>query len=410
LGLASELEGIRKLADAYAYANEKQREKIQRDYDLIHSSEETKKITEEVARIQTSAQNEIIKLEEKRKTLTPKQQRAGEGAVIDETIAKIKKQSEVDTIAAVKLIDNNEARKRSMDELLKFYDRQEKFGEIQVGLNDRLKESQFQGTLIGKGELSKQYLQITENARQLTLTLGRLIAAQYTEEDLQDPQKAQEYADRLSAIAESVGQITEQQTKNLENSRLWNAGWTEAFTNFAANAENAAKQAKGYFDAFTKGVEDAIVRFVKTGKLSFKDLANSLIEQFVRIQVQQSLTALGGSLGMGTPGSGVAGLLKAGASFLGFSGFAAGGAVGANSPIVVGERGPELFIPQSAGNIVPNSAISSGGSGLGTTIVNYNISAVDASSFRSLVARDPSFIYAVTEQGRRSQPSRRLTA
>ena len=76
---------------------------------------------------------------------------------------------------------------------------------------------------------------------------------------------------------------------------------------------------------------------------------------------------------------------------------------------MVGEQGPELFIPQTAGNIASNSSMGSL-SGLGTTVVNYNISAVDASSFRSLIARDPSFIYAVTEQGRRSQPTRRLTA
>jgi phage-related minor tail protein len=81
------------------------------------------------------------------------------------------------------------------------------------------------------------------------------------------------------------------------------------------------------------------------------------------------------------------------------------------TPIVVGERGPELFVPQSAGKIVPNNVLSGSAGGSGgpamQTVVNYNIQAVDAASFRSLVARDPSFIYAVTEQGRRSQPGRR---
>jgi len=191
-----------------------------------------------------------------------------------------------------------------------------------------------------------------------------------------------------------------------ENQENFSLGWELAFVRYRDNAKNANKQAADYFATFTKGFEDAIVNFVRTGKLSFKDLANSIIEQFVRISVQQALVAAmtpsGGSVSVG-------GLLKVGASFLGLPGFAEGGAVGANSPIVVGERGPELFIPQSAGNIVPSSAMAST-AGLGTTIVNYNISAVDASSFRSLVARDPSFIYAVTEQGRRSQPSRRLAA
>ena len=199
----------------------------------------------------------------------------------------------------------------------------------------------------------------------------------------------------------------EQRDDAKRNQEDFMLGWDTAFTRYAESAKNANAQATQYFSTFTKGFEDAIVRFVRTGKLSFQDLANSIIEQFIRIQVQQALTgALAPSGGSVTVG----GLLRTGAAFLGLPGFAAGGSVGANSPIVVGERGPELFIPQSAGNIVPNSAISSGGSGLGTTIVNYNISAVDASSFRSLVARDPSFIYAVTEQGRRSQPSRRLTA
>jgi hypothetical protein len=32
--------------------------------------------------------------------------------------------------------------------------------------------------------------------------------------------------------------------------------------------------------------------------------------------------------------------------------------------------------------------------------ITYNINAVDVDSFRSLVASDPSFIYAVTEEGR----------
>jgi phage-related minor tail protein len=74
----------------------------------------------------------------------------------------------------------------------------------------------------------------------------------------------------------------------------------------------------------------------------------------------------------------------------------------AGKPYMVGESGRELFVPNSAGSIVPNGELNGGGA----VTVNYNIQAVDAASFRSLVARDPSFIYAVTEQGRRSQPSR----
>jgi hypothetical protein len=46
--------------------------------------------------------------------------------------------------------------------------------------------------------------------------------------------------------------------------------------------------------------------------------------------------------------------------------------------------------------MTPSSALG------GSTQITYNISAVDARSFQALVAQDPSFMYAVTEQGRKS--------
>src|SRR5690606_20274710 len=50
-----------------------------------------------------------------------------------------------------------------------------------------------------------------------------------------------------------------------------------------------------------RGMEDALTQFVMTGKLSFKDLADSIISDMVRIAIQQSITgplagALGGAL------------------------------------------------------------------------------------------------------------------
>lgn len=80
-----------------------------------------------------------------------------------------------------------------------------------------------------------------------------------------------------------------------------------------------------------------------------------------------------------------------------FSGFFAnGGNIPAGTFGIVGERGPE-FISGPA-TITPMS---------GATQVTYNINAVDAASFQALVARDPAFIHAVAEQGRRTQPMTR---
>jgi len=54
---------------------------------------------------------------------------------------------------------------------------------------------------------------------------------------------------------------------------------------------------------------------------------------------------------------------------------AEGGPVNSGSPYVVGEKGPELFVPHSSGSIVPNGAMGSGGSSSGGVNVTYNIAA-----------------------------------
>lgn len=87
------------------------------------------------------------------------------------------------------------------------------------------------------------------------------------------------------------------------------------------------------------------------------------------------------------------GNLFSGISLPDFSGFFAnGGMIPPRSFGVVGERGPELV--SGPANVTPlgNS---------GPQQVIYQIQAVDASSFRSLVARDPEFIHAVVQRGAR---------
>ena len=57
-----------------------------------------------------------------------------------------------------------------------------------------------------------------------------------------------------------------------------------------------------------------------------------------------------------------------------------GGARQAGSPFLVGEKGPELFTPATAGTVTPNHQLPSGGN-----TVNFNITTVDAQSFGALL-------------------------
>jgi hypothetical protein len=79
-----------------------------------------------------------------------------------------------------------------------------------------------------------------------------------------------------------------------------------------------------------------------------------------------------------------------------FSGFFAnGGMIPQGRFGIAGEAGPELI--GGPASVTPMS---------GTT-VTYNINAVDAASFKSMIAADPAFIHAVAQQGGRNMPMAR---
>ncbi len=71
-----------------------------------------------------------------------------------------------------------------------------------------------------------------------------------------------------------------------------------------------------------------------------------------------------------------------------------------NRPYLVGERGPELFVPGASGNIVPNHELGQ----QPTQIININ--AIDTQSFKQALAKqDPEFIFALTQAGARRLPA-----
>lgn len=349
------------------------------------------------------------KIEELRqaKALLGKDEQGLAGAY-DQQIKKIQEQASVDAARITAAIENNQglrmiekARLQDIENLTKAMEQQAKIQEqlagARLGIIGQRQDVAFEGSKIGKGDLQKQMMDIAETNRKAALEASRAFAQAFEDGgDGLTPERAQQLADGLDAIAQGYKDIAQAQLDNLAVSRTWQAGWDEAFANYKTSATNAAEVGKTQFETFTRGFEDAIVRFVQTGKLSFKDLANSMIADFTRIQAKKLLTGLfdsGGGSFFGSIGK--------------IFGFANGGYPPVGQASIVGERGPELFVPQSAGKIIPNHALGGGQNIVNnTTAVTYSIQAVDASSFRSLLARDPEFIHNVAEQGRRQLPIR----
>lgn len=116
----------------------------------------------------------------------------------------------------------------------------------------------------------------------------------------------------LELYRQTYDQLDQMQTK-------WQLGAGQALQDYADQAANVAGQVGNVFTKAFQGMEDAIVNFAMTGKLSFSDMAKSIIADLIRIQARQAIVGMAGSLfGQGGP------LAAAGKFF----GFASGGYTG----------------------------------------------------------------------------------
>ena len=152
--------------------------------------------------------------------------------------------------------------------------------------------------------------------------------------------------------------------------------------------EAAEKVGEGMGDAAVRGVkslEDALVDFsmgAASAKEAFKNMARSIIADLIRIQIQQTITKpLSGMLsGMFSAGGAAGG--SGNPSYTAYEPKAMGGLVNARQPYMVGERGRELFVPNSSGTIVPNNKLGGGGVTVNQTI---NLSAGVSQTVRAEV-------------------------
>lgn len=121
-------------------------------------------------------------------------------------------------------------------------------------------------------------------------------------------------------------------------------------------------------------LENSLVRAIQTGKFGFEDLrriALSVLSEIASAAIRSGIDALTGGGGGG--GSGHGGLLTSLGSILagalgGAPGRATGGPVAPGRAYRVGENGPELFVPTSAGRIEAGSANGRGGVHVNLTV------------------------------------------
>jgi len=147
-------------------------------------------------------------------------------------------------------------------------------------------------------------------------------------------------------------------------------------------------------DSFSRGLAESLI-LGKSIKETFSNMARTLavevlsqlisviakkgvelaMEKLITREKQKQVALSKASMFGGSFFGGIGGF------FGGLLGFAKGGAVSKGQPIMVGENGPEMFIPNSTGQITQSAR---GGNG-GATTVNFNITTVDAKGFDELL-------------------------
>lgn len=157
---------------------------------------------------------------------------------------------------------------------------------------------------MGLGDLAQQRLQERfsieqQYQQQMDNLLQQRNEGRISEELYQKQNAALQNAldQRLAMQEQYYLRVDEQQSD-------WSLGARAAFNTYLEQARNVAGQTRSLFTNAFSSMEDSVVTFVKTGKLSFKDFADGVIEDLIRIQVRQAAVGfLGNAFGFMTGGT-----------------------------------------------------------------------------------------------------------
>lgn len=297
------------------------------------------------------------------------------------------------------LIDRQEAQTRATDNEIERLNRlEEALSAAQGAANefararaDEAAQLKFELSLIGKSasernlatEARRRELEMRKNALEIPeeVTTGTGEEKRPRDDFIKQAQAAN--ADYLQTLAQS-----EAATRSFET------GAKNAFATYAEEAGYTAKNAAEMFGKAFKGMEDALVNFVMTGKLNFSDLARSVIADLVRMQVQQSITKPLFASMQRVFGFATGGVMTADGP-LPLHAYASGGIASRPQLALFGEGSmPEAFVPLPDGRRIPVKLEGQAAGAAGNT---YHVSvAVDASGSR--VQGDAA---GATELGRR---------
>ncbi len=146
--------------------------------------------------------------------------------------------------------------------------------------------------------------------------------------------------------------------------------------------ESLLKLGDKALDGLGKSFTDAITGAKKFSD-AIKDMAKSVIDSLIELLVQKYIVDAAFGLITAGLGGGPTPAPTGGGGGMSLGGLARGGVATGNTPYIVGEKGPELFIPSTTGRVVPNNDLSGGGV---TVVQNINVTTGVQQTVRAEIA------------------------
>jgi hypothetical protein len=199
---------------------------------------------------------------------------------------------------------------------------------------------------------------------------------------VQAAEKIKQTIDPLRALEKEVETLDKLFYSGLLNQKEYLKAVDLAFENFTKKHDPLKELLEDLRDGFKSLGAEIVDAFMKgsSAAQAFKNIAQSLFQRFATKALNRFIDA------MIPGGSSFAGLFRA-----------EGGPVASGRPYIVGEQGPELFVPKASGTIVPNGGFSGGG-----TVVNYNIQAIDVKSFEDRIMGSNRAVWAANAYAQKS--------
>jgi lambda family phage tail tape measure protein len=198
--------------------------------------------------------------------------------------------------------------------------------------------------------------------------------------------------------------------KEIERQNSWSAGWNKAMKEYQETANKASERGAAAFNSVMSNMDRALRNFVDNGKFNFKELVGSIIKDLIYMEMKAQAMMIFRMLWSSFSAPSISGVnYDAGVGGIPNTYAAAGGDI--DSPTIVGENGPEIFVPSQRGTVIPNMQASSWGSNQPSVVYNgpyiQNMQAIDTQSASQFLAKNKMAVWSANQSAGRSVPTSR---